>query len=55
MVKLNLIFHSIGFFVHDIIIDEAQWIKYQVKSRVLNLSENRLMLVLWIIKVIKRY
>jgi len=50
MVKLNLIFHSIGFFVHDIIIDEAQWIKYQVKSRVLNLSENRcireLMLVL---------
>ena len=28
---LNLMFHAIDF-IHDIIIDEADWIKYQVKS-----------------------
>jgi len=27
---VNLMFHSMSF--HDIIIDEAHWIKYQVKS-----------------------
>jgi len=38
MIELNLMFHSMGF-VHDII-DEAHWIKYQVKSNYKSMKEN---------------